>query len=67
MSKLGFVTKISIYFIILISYMLLQKLQQNRETDYRAVARKVTWEECTEFYYSLACRDHDPKPRHDEI
>lgn len=45
MSKLGFVTKISIYFIILISYMLLQKLQQNRETDYRAVARKVTWEE----------------------
>lgn len=46
MSKLGFITKISIYVIILISYVLLQKLQQNRETDYRAgVEKKVTWEE----------------------
>ncbi|MGG3307651.1 hypothetical protein ABER23_09510 [Paenibacillus lautus] len=45
MSKLGFMTKISIYVIILISYILLQKLQQNRETDYRAEVQKMTLEE----------------------
>ncbi|KOR88944.1 hypothetical protein [Paenibacillus solani] len=45
MSKLGIITKISIYVIILIAYLLLQKLQQNRETDYRAEIQKLTWEE----------------------
>ncbi|MGG3281446.1 hypothetical protein [Paenibacillus solani] len=45
MSKLGIITKISIYVIILIAYLLLQKLQQNRETDYRSEIQKLTWEE----------------------
>jgi len=45
MSKLGFVTKISIYVIIVISYMLLQKLQQHRETEYRAGLERQSWEE----------------------
>ncbi|KOP68780.1 hypothetical protein AMS62_28715 [Bacillus sp. FJAT-18019] len=45
MSKLGIITKISIYVIILIAYLLLQKLQQNRETDYRTEIQKLTWEE----------------------
>lgn len=45
MSKLGFVTKISIYVIIVISYILLQKLQQHRETEYRAGLERQSWEE----------------------
>jgi len=45
MSKLGFVTKLSIYVIIVISYILLQKLQQHRETDYRAGLERPSLEE----------------------
>ncbi|MEK3735395.1 hypothetical protein MKX64_23565 [Paenibacillus sp. FSL M8-0334] len=44
-SKLGFITKISIYVIIVVAYVLLQKLQQHRETDYRAGLDKPSWEE----------------------
>lgn len=44
-SKLGFITKISIYVIIVVAYVLLQKLQQHRETDYRAGTDKRSWEE----------------------
>ncbi|MGF9697007.1 hypothetical protein [Paenibacillus sp. MABNR03] len=35
-SKLGFITKISIYIIIILAYLLLQRLQQYDETRYRA-------------------------------
>lgn len=35
-SKLGFVTKISIYVIIIVAYLLLQRLQQYDETRYRS-------------------------------
>ncbi|GAE05369.1 hypothetical protein JCM10914_1467 [Paenibacillus sp. JCM 10914] len=47
MSKLGFITKISIYVIILIAYLLLQRLQHQRDTDYRAGLEKskMSWEE----------------------
>ncbi|WP_235439583.1 hypothetical protein [Paenibacillus sp. DMB20] len=44
MSKLGVITKLSIYVIILVAYALLQKLQQNSETDYRAGYDKKSWE-----------------------
>lgn len=35
-SKLGFITKISIYIIIIVAYLLLQRLQQYDETRYRS-------------------------------
>lgn len=44
MSKLGVITKILIYVIIVIAYLLLQKLQQNQETDYRSEVHQLTWE-----------------------
>lgn len=44
MSKLGFITKLSIYVIIIIAYVLLQKLQQRSESDYRAGFEKAPWE-----------------------
>ncbi|WP_106767760.1 hypothetical protein [Paenibacillus faecalis] len=45
MSKLGLITKLSIYVIIIVAYSLLQKLHQNNETDYRAGFEKASWEE----------------------
>lgn len=45
MSKLGMITKLSIYVIIIVAYTLLQKLQQNMESDYRAGFEKASWEE----------------------
>lgn len=44
MSKLGYITKISIYVVIIVSYSLLQKLNQNSESDYRAGFEKPAWE-----------------------
>lgn len=44
MNKLGYITKISIYVVIIISYTLLQKLQQNSESDYRSGFDKPPWE-----------------------
>ncbi|WP_054955811.1 hypothetical protein [Paenibacillus dakarensis] len=44
MSKLGYITKLSIYVVIITAYSLLQKLQQNNESDYRAGFEKTPWE-----------------------
>ncbi|MGO4731356.1 hypothetical protein [Paenibacillus sp. 2KB_22] len=41
-SKIGFVTKISIYVIIILAYLLLQRLQQYDETRYRS-GHKHSW------------------------
>ncbi|WP_458122893.1 hypothetical protein [Paenibacillus sp. Z3-2] len=41
-SKMGFVTKISIYVIIILAYLLLQRLQQYDETRYRS-GHKHSW------------------------
>ncbi|UNK20856.1 hypothetical protein MNQ98_12930 [Paenibacillus sp. N3/727] len=45
MSKLGMITKLSIYVVIIVAYTLLQKLQQNSESDYRAGFDRASWEE----------------------
>ncbi|MGF7047500.1 hypothetical protein J2T13_002005 [Paenibacillus sp. DS2015] len=45
MSKVGYITKISIFVIIIVAYMLLQKLQQNDETTYRTGKSKKSWEQ----------------------
>ncbi|MED5018113.1 hypothetical protein P9847_12445 [Paenibacillus chibensis] len=44
-SKWGYLTKISIYLVIIISFVLLQRLQQDQETTYRARGSKRTWEQ----------------------
>ncbi len=41
-SKLGFITKISIYVIIIVAYLLLQRLQQYDETRYRSGQKQST-------------------------
>ncbi|MCZ4142870.1 hypothetical protein BZG17_34315, partial [Escherichia coli] len=43
-SKLGFVTKISIYVVIIAAYLLLQRLQQYDETRFRAGRSNTVWE-----------------------
>lgn len=45
MSKLGYITKISIFVIIILAYMILQKLQHNDETAYRAGKERKSWEQ----------------------
>ncbi|MFC7680041.1 hypothetical protein [Paenibacillus sp. GCM10028914] len=45
MSKLGFLTKLSIYVVIIVAYSLLQKLQYNSESEYRSGFEKPPWEE----------------------
>ncbi|MNJ35272.1 hypothetical protein D3C77_300030 [compost metagenome] len=44
LSKAGIVIKIIIFLIILVSYILLQKLKNEEETSYRAAGNKVPWE-----------------------
>ncbi|GIO59269.1 hypothetical protein [Paenibacillus cineris] len=44
MSKLGYAAKILIYIVIILSFVLLQKLQQNDETTYRAGRNSRPWE-----------------------
>lgn len=44
LSKAGIVIKIMIFLIILISYILLQKLKNEEETLYRAADSKIPWE-----------------------
>jgi len=44
-SKLGYVTKIAIYIVIILSFILLQRLQQDNETAYRAGTGKKSWEQ----------------------
>ncbi|MDR9854104.1 hypothetical protein RJP21_10880 [Paenibacillus sp. VCA1] len=44
-SKLGYVTKIVIYVVIILSFVLLQRLQQDNETAYRSADRKKPWEQ----------------------
>lgn len=44
LSKAGMVIKISIFFIILIAYLLLQKLRSEEETMYRAGKNRLPWE-----------------------
>lgn len=44
MSKLGYAAKILIYIMIILSFVLLQKLQQNDETTYRAGRNSRPWE-----------------------
>ncbi|MDR0270864.1 hypothetical protein [Paenibacillus sp.] len=44
-SKLGYITKMIIFAIIILSFVLLQRLQQDNETTYRAGDRKKTWEQ----------------------
>ncbi|WP_025685264.1 hypothetical protein [Paenibacillus maysiensis] len=43
--KWGFITKLSVYIVIIVSYFLLQKLQQTDETGYRAGKGKRVWEQ----------------------
>lgn len=45
MSKVGYITKISIFVIIIVAYMLLQKLQQYDETLYRTGKASKSWEQ----------------------
>ncbi|TKJ83704.1 hypothetical protein PaeCFBP13512_22505 [Paenibacillus sp. CFBP13512] len=44
-SKLGFFLKITIFAVILISYVLLKKLQDEQEGTYQAKVKKVLWEQ----------------------
>lgn len=44
-SKWGYITKIIIFAVIILSYILLQKLQRENETAYRAEDRKMNWEQ----------------------
>ncbi|WP_237391584.1 hypothetical protein [Paenibacillus dendrobii] len=44
-SKLGYVTKIVIYVVIILSFVLLQRLQQDNETAFRSENRKKSWEQ----------------------
>ncbi|MCJ8012534.1 hypothetical protein MUG84_12415 [Paenibacillus sp. KQZ6P-2] len=44
-SKLGYITKIIIYLVIILSFILLQRLHQDTETTYRSGNRKRTWEQ----------------------
>ncbi|MGV6935753.1 hypothetical protein ACWA2B_09570 [Paenibacillus sp. CMM36] len=43
--KLGYITKLSVYIVIIVSYFLLQKLQQTDETGYRAGRGRRVWEQ----------------------
>ncbi|WP_342414557.1 hypothetical protein NST83_13310 [Paenibacillus sp. FSL R10-2782] len=43
--KWGFITKLSVYIVIIVSYFLLQKLQQTDETGYRAGKGRRVWEQ----------------------
>ncbi|MGW9528470.1 hypothetical protein ACWHAM_12070 [Paenibacillus terrae] len=43
--KWGFITKLSVYIVIIVSYFLLQKLQQTDETGYRAGKGRWVWEQ----------------------
>uniref|UniRef100_A0AAE9THE6 Uncharacterized protein n=1 Tax=Paenibacillus polymyxa TaxID=1406 RepID=A0AAE9THE6_PAEPO len=43
--KLGYITKLSVYIVIIVSYFLLQKLQQTDETGYRAGRERRVWEQ----------------------
>lgn len=44
-SKLGYITKIVIFTVIILSFVLLQRLQQDNETTYRWSDKKKTWEQ----------------------
>lgn len=44
-SKWGYVTKIVIFVVIILSFLLLQRLQQERETTYRAKGGTRSWEQ----------------------
>ncbi|MGG0174375.1 hypothetical protein [Paenibacillus dokdonensis] len=44
-SKLGYITKIVIFIVIILSFVLLQRLQQDNETTYRWSDKKKTWEQ----------------------
>lgn len=43
--KWGYITKLSVYLVIIVSYFLLQKLQQTNETGYRAGRGRMIWEQ----------------------
>jgi hypothetical protein len=43
--KLGYITKLSVYILIIVAYFLLQKLQQADETGYRAGKGHRVWEQ----------------------
>ncbi|AJE53746.1 hypothetical protein [Paenibacillus polymyxa] len=43
--KLGYITKLTVYIVIILSYFLLQKLQQSDETGYRAGKGRRVWEQ----------------------
>ncbi|MEC0235200.1 hypothetical protein P4H71_12785 [Paenibacillus kribbensis] len=43
--KLGYITKLTVYILIILSYFLLQKLQQTNETGYRAGRGRYVWEQ----------------------
>lgn len=43
-SKLGIMTKLSIYLIILVAYALLQRLQDNGQAEYHAESNRLLWE-----------------------
>ncbi|GIP25906.1 hypothetical protein J23TS9_10360 [Paenibacillus sp. J23TS9] len=44
-SKLGYITKIIIFIVIILSFVLLQRLQQDNETTYRWSDKKKNWEQ----------------------
>ncbi|MEJ3719694.1 hypothetical protein WGM54_16925 [Paenibacillus polymyxa] len=43
--KLGYITKLTVYIVIILSYFLLQKLQHSDETGYRAGKGRRVWEQ----------------------
>ncbi|MDP1513012.1 hypothetical protein L8C07_23920 [Paenibacillus sp. CMAA1739] len=43
--KLGYIIKLTVYIVIILSYFLLQKLQQSDETGYRAGKGRRVWEQ----------------------
>ncbi len=43
--KLGYIIKLAVYIVIILSYFLLQKLQQSDETGYRAGKGRRVWEQ----------------------
>ncbi|MGG4220032.1 hypothetical protein ABEW32_17645 [Paenibacillus jamilae] len=45
LGKLGYITKLTVYIVIILSYFLLQKLQQSDETGYRAGKGRRVWEQ----------------------
>lgn len=64
MSKLGYIAKILIFIMIIVAFILLQKLQQNDETTYRTGKRRKSWEQLlsSTFIFRKAAAMMAPQP-----